>query len=88
MSQMPAGWYVVADGVLRWFDGIQWTPFTQPTLTAAAAPIPVGAAPRHEMPQRREVRLWMVLVAGALVVAAMASVIWVLLTAGLDTPVN
>ena len=30
MSQGPAGWYVDAQGVTRWWDGTQWTEHTQP----------------------------------------------------------
>jgi hypothetical protein len=47
MSQTPAGWYVDAQGVTRWWDGTQWTEHTQP---AAPPPQPTGAVPGAGQP--------------------------------------
>lgn len=42
MTQPPAGWYEDPDGVMRWWDGIQWTEHTQPP----------PAPPQQQWPQQ------------------------------------
>ncbi|WP_306365412.1 DUF2510 domain-containing protein [Nocardia sp. CC227C] len=34
----PPGWYPDRAGALRWFDGRQWTEFTQPTGGGSPTP--------------------------------------------------
>ena len=52
---MPAGWYPDpqgAPGLLRWWDGSQWTENTQPDPTPAGAPQP-PAGPRSDRDAER-----------------------------------
>jgi Protein of unknown function (DUF2510) len=38
----PAGWYPDGSGQLRWWDGVQWTPYLAPVSQAPAAAAPVS----------------------------------------------
>jgi hypothetical protein len=51
MQPVPPGWYSESEGsaILRWWDGSQWTPYTQPVASPQAAmptaPLPVASTP-------------------------------------------
>lgn len=55
-SAVPPGWYVDPAGVMRWWDGRQWTPYTAPPPRTPYVPMPpaparpVPAPPREPKP--------------------------------------
>lgn len=83
MSQIPPGWYPDIRGVTRWWDGVQWTEYTYPAVSARETRlVSLAFDEQPAMPVQNGVALWMVLVAGAIIGAAMAVVVVVLLVSG------
>jgi hypothetical protein len=84
----PPGWYVDPLGLLRWWDGYRWTPYTAPAPVARRPPAP----PRPPQPIEPalitpgtldpglagRVRTWQVVLVVLAALAVIVTVTWLL----------